>query len=164
MGNLKRVVTKQFESQPIGESDRQVVRGAAEDFFRQSGIPEPMISQAMESVRVAEFFPAYHRFRSGPQGSLWVQRVIRPSELSEEDRGNLSAVLGNLEAFLADPHLALGSPDWDVFDSDGRLLGVVTLPARFRPWKFVGEEVYGVWKDELEVNYVMRLKVVTKQP
>lgn len=164
MGNLKRVVTKQFEPQPIGESDRRVVRGAAEDFFRQSGIPEPMISQAMESVRVAEFFPAYHQFRSGPQGSLWVQRVIRPSELSEEERGNLSAVLGNLEAFLADPHLALGSPDWDVFDSDGRLLGVVTLPARFTPMKFVGEEVYGVWKDELEVNYVMRLKVVMKLP
>ena len=123
-----------------------------------------LVLAACDNVHFAEFFPAYHRFRSGPQGSLWVQRVIRPSELSEEERGDLSAVMGNLQAFLTDSHLPLASPDWDVFDSDGRLLGVVTLPARFTPMKFARDELYGVWKDELEVNYVMRLRVVMKFP
>ena len=34
------------------------------------------------------------------------------------------------------------------------------MPARFTATKFVGEDVYGVWKDQLDVEYVMRLRVV----
>jgi hypothetical protein len=56
----------------------------------------------------------------------------------------------------------VGAPDWDVFDSEGRYLGVVTLPDRFEPVEFAEEDVYGVWRDELDVEYVMRLKVVAR--
>ena len=36
---------------------------------------------------------------------------------------------------------------------------LVTLPARFEPMTFVGEHIYGVWRDELDIEYVVRLKV-----
>jgi hypothetical protein len=52
------------------------------------------------------------------------------------------------------------SRDWDVFDSDGRFLGVVTLPQLFTPKLFRGDKIYGIWRDELEVQYVVRLRVV----
>ena len=54
----------------------------------------------------------------------------------------------------------IGAPDWDVFDSDGRFMGVVTMPNRFAPRAFVGHRIYGVWRDELDVQYVVRLRIV----
>ena len=53
-----------------------------------------------------------------------------------------------------------GSPDWDVFDREGRFLGVVTMPPRFRPSLFLDDTIYGVWRDELDVQYVVRLRIV----
>jgi hypothetical protein len=54
----------------------------------------------------------------------------------------------------------VGSPDWDVFDAQGRFLGVVNTPAGFTPRVFGGDKIYGVWRDELDVQYVVRLRIV----
>lgn len=43
---------------------------------------------------------------------------------------------------------------WDVFDPRGVWLGVVELPARFRVMDIGPDYVAGVWKDELEVEFV----------
>lgn len=43
---------------------------------------------------------------------------------------------------------------WQVFGPDCRLLGTVRTPARFVP-RFIGDDiVLGVWRDELDVEYV----------
>ena len=55
--------------------------------------------------------------------------------------------------------LAIGSPEWEIFDSEGRYLGVVTLPEHFTPLIADGDYLYGTWTDELDVQYVMRLQV-----
>ncbi len=101
------------------------------------------------AISYEPFFPMYLQFLSGPAQSLWVQQVRPPRNLSEDERENLNPLFG----------LWLGSPDWDVFDSEGRFLGVVTMPARYQPLRFLGDRVYGVWRDELDVEYVMRLRV-----
>jgi hypothetical protein len=54
----------------------------------------------------------------------------------------------------------VGSPEWEVFDAEGRYLGVVELPARFTPAKIMEDAVYGIWLDELDVQYVKRLRIV----
>ena len=54
----------------------------------------------------------------------------------------------------------IGAPRWDVFDPQGRFLGVVTLPERFEPGVFRGDKVYGVWRDEFDSEYVVRLHIV----
>lgn len=81
-------------------------------------------------------------------GSTWVQHVQPISELDEEELATLG-----MPVFV-------GSPEWDVFDSQGRFLGVVTMPSRFTPTVFRGDRVYGVWQDEQDVPYVVRLRVV----
>ena len=53
-----------------------------------------------------------------------------------------------------------GAPDWDVFDAEGRFLGVVSMPKRFAPRVFVDDKIYGVWRDELDVQYVVRMRIV----
>jgi hypothetical protein len=47
-----------------------------------------------------------------------------------------------------------------VFDGDGKYLGVVTMPLRFQPRILLGDKIYGVWRDDLDVQYVMRLRIV----
>jgi hypothetical protein len=48
------------------------------------------------------------------------------------------------------------SPDteWDVFDVDGRFLGLVQMPDNFRLTSVRGDRLAGVWQDELGVEYV----------
>ncbi len=70
-----------------------------------------------------------------------------PSEMPEEARGAIGRLLLNPEVLVANPRLPIGSPDWEVLDADGRFLGVVTLPNRFEAMQFVGDAVYGVWRD-----------------
>ena len=54
----------------------------------------------------------------------------------------------------------IGSRDWDVFDPTGRFLGVVTMPPRFTPRIILGGKIYGIWRDDLDVQYVVRLRII----
>jgi hypothetical protein len=97
----------------------------------------------------ADYFPAFNIIvGSGPNGTIWVQHIQPLSELSE---GALAAITGRG---------GFGGPDWDVFDAQGRFLGVVTMPRDFTPKLFRGDKIYGVWRDELDVQYVLRLRIV----
>ena len=54
----------------------------------------------------------------------------------------------------------MSAPEWDVFDSEGRYLGVVTMPRLFTPKIFRGDKIYSIWRDEFDVQYVVRLRIV----
>jgi hypothetical protein len=62
------------------------------------------------------------------------------------------------------PQLDFGSRTWDVFDAEGRYLGVVNMPPRFQPVRFLGNVIYGIQRDELDVQYVVKLQVVGSGP
>ena len=53
----------------------------------------------------------------------------------------------------------LGADEWDIFDAEGRYLGIVTMPDRFSPFSLRGDLLYGVWRDEFEVQYVKVLRI-----
>jgi hypothetical protein len=99
-------------------------------------------------VHFAEFFPAFSIFHVGPDGSLWIQPVRPPGGMSDEDISRYN--------FLED----FGSSDWEVFDWEGRYLGVVNMPPRFQPRTFLEDRIYGVSRDTLDVQYVLRLRIV----
>ena len=61
-----------------------------------------------------------------------------------------------IPTILRDFHSA---PDYDVFDAEGRFLGEVAMPPRFMPQLFRGDKIYGRWRDDLDVHYVMVLKI-----
>jgi hypothetical protein len=106
------------------------------------------MEQTRRSVSFAEFFPAFVSMSIGPNGSIWVQHLRPPAQVTEEE----------LETY--DMTQDIGSRDWDVFDPDGRYLGVVTMPPRFTPRRIVEGKIYGVWRDDLDVQYVTRLRIV----
>jgi hypothetical protein len=147
-GELERVIKMPFEREPVGERDKDALMTFLERAWTDAGVPAEAVAQLSSRVSFAEFFPAFASMRAGPEGTVWVQHGQAPSELSDEE----------FESY--NPLEDAGGPDWDVFDGAGRYLGVVTLPARFAPRMILGNKIYGVWRDDLDVQYVVRMRVV----
>jgi hypothetical protein len=146
-GALTRIITKPFEPMPVSEDDQSVLLDAMERLWTEAGVPPQAIGQLRSAIKFADNFPAYLQFLSGPQNTVWVQDILAPSALSADAQ----------EFF--NPQQDLGSSEFDVFDAEGRYLGMVTMPDRFTPMRFIDDMVYGVWRDELDVQYVVRLRI-----
>jgi hypothetical protein len=143
-GHLERVITKPFDRKPVDDLEREAIMGEMERRWIEASISEEMTTRLRSRWSFADLYPAYQDLAFGPLETLWVQRVKVASDLSEEE--------------LRDWQNAR-SPDWEVFDSEGRFLGVVTMPPRFTPHVFRGNKLYGVLRDEFDVPYVVRLGV-----
>ena len=149
-GRLTRVFTKPFTPQRVTDADRRAVIQGLLGLFGDD-VPQGALDQLSSLIRFHETFPVIAAVQVGSQGSLWVQRTRPPSELVATIEPNLQSVelLGRMGGSL-----------WDVFDSEGRFLGPVVMPDRFTPRHFRDDHVYGVWKDDFDVDYVLRLRVV----
>ena len=145
-GSPQRIVRKDSPSVLLIERDRQVV---LESWIR---IFEERIPNADVTLRqLAQFyeqFPAFNRFLVDGDGYLWVQKILIPSSLTDEEAEN------------HDPTRGWGSNVWDLFDPEGRFLGEITFPKRFDLHVVKRDYVVGIWRDELDVQYVMRLRIV----
>ncbi len=106
------------------------------------------MQQACQSIAFADFFPAFVGMSIGPNGSIWVQHLRPSAEVTEEE----------LETY--DMTQDTGSRDWDLFDADSRYMGVVTIPPRFTPRIILGGKIYGVGRDDFDIQHVMRLPIV----
>jgi hypothetical protein len=146
-GSLERIVTRPFEARPVTESDQELLIDAMIRLYEEFGIQGAALDAVRQALGFADLYPAYALIRGGPAGSIWVQHLRTPGEMSPEE----------LESF--NPQLGFGSPNWDVFDIDGRYLGIVEMPERFQPIRFRGDRIYGIWRDELDVQYALILRV-----
>lgn len=140
---LTRIITKPYERVHVTDGIRETVIDLSKRNMDEAGVPLAMQQRLLGRIRFCEFFPVFRRVRVGPEQSVWVQQVRAPTETLETD----------------DPE-ALALPEWDVFDSEGRFLGVVALPEGFDARVFRGDRIYGVWRDELDVGYVLRLRII----
>ncbi len=146
-GTPRRVIRMPFERLPVTESDQAMMTEAMVRLWKEFGIEGPQLEGLRQSVGFAESYPAYASVRGGPAGSIWVQHLQVPGDLSPEERDSFN------------PQLGFGGSGWDVFDPEGRFLGQVDMPERFQPLRFEGDRVYGIWRDELEVQYVLVLRL-----
>lgn len=147
-GALERIVAMPFTLRPVTEGTKDAVFQLFEQAFEDANVPPAVIPQLLDRVSFGEFLPAFGTIQLGPAGSLWVQH-LRDVETVGERRLDIANFLEEI-----------GAPDWDVFDRSGRFLGVVTMPDRFAPRVVVDDRIYGVWRDDLDVQYVMRLRVI----
>ncbi|MGD2121787.1 MAG: 6-bladed beta-propeller [Gemmatimonadota bacterium] len=149
-GSLRRVVSKPSDPRPISDRDIRAFFSYLDRAWLDAGVPPSRLSANHQRVSFAENLPVFSRFNTGYQGSLWVQPVQAPGELSDEEI--------ELYNFLED----FGSRRWEVFDREGRYMGVVVMPGRFNPRTFYGNKIYGVDRDEFDVQYVVRLRIFEK--
>lgn len=87
--------------------------------------------QAMEAFyRGLEYpvtFPAYSRLLTDPLGNLWVEDYPIPGK---------------------------GTPGWSVYSADGATLASLDLPSRLQITEIGSDYVVGIWRDELDLQYV----------
>src|SRR5690606_22233757 len=148
-GTLARVIRKPYERAPVTAADREAFIELFRDAWRRAGVPPAAMQQIEQSISFGEYYPALARIKAGPGSTIWVQQV-KTAAMAKE-----SGAAFNLQDS--------GSARWDVFDADGRFLGVVEFPVSFALMTFDGDVVYGVLRDEFEVQYVARLRVVRER-
>lgn len=141
-GDLERIVTFPHQPQVITETERSRITALVKRLWEENGVPPQAIEQMSSALSFAEHWPAFTRMRGGPHGTLWVQRVRNMDDMTEDELENWN------------PQLDQGDPRWDVFEADGRYGGVVELPARFTPFALEEDRIYGVFRDDFDVQYV----------
>ena len=133
------------------DADQLPMKASLKKLLATQGAPPQLISQLVDTrMHFAPNYPVFAQMLAGPFGTILVQSVVPISKLSDEERENFDFLSGSM-----------GSREWDVFDDQGRYLGQVTMPLRFQPVKFVGDEIYGIQRDELDVQYVVKLTIET---
>jgi hypothetical protein len=143
-GGLQKIIRRPVTRKPVTDGDKQAFLDAMRELFGRQNVPPPVMDQILSNVQFAEFYPAFATLMGGPGNSLWVQRVRTAADLGEGVDFNLQDS---------------GSPEWDVFGTDGRYLGVIRTPDKFAPLRVIGDRIYGVWRDDLDVQYVKVLSV-----
>lgn len=146
-GEPVRVVRLPTERKPVTDSDRTTFRTMMEELFAAQGVPPQALSQLTSMIQFADFYPAYANIMGGPDNTMWVQRVRTAAEATASG-----------ESFNPQEGDS-GSRTWDVFDAEGRYLGTIDMPARFQPMHVVDNTVYGVGRDDLDVQYVVKLQL-----
>jgi hypothetical protein len=149
-GTLRRLITKPFTRRSVSDRDQEPLWAYLEEVWLSAGFTAEVMREMRHRVHFAGVFPAFwfEGLAAGPMGTMWVQHVQPASDLTADALDSWN------------PFEDMGAPDWDVFGADGRFLGVVSLPGRFTPRVFRGDRIYGLWRDELDVQYVVRLRVL----
>jgi hypothetical protein len=145
-GELIRVVTMPHEPEPVTQADQDAFKNVLEEAWSTAGVPPQQVEMLLSRVSFADTYPAYLQFLAGPQGTIWVQHLRPPSTLKPEEMASFNP-------------MSLGASTWDVLDAEGRFLGQVETPERFQPFEILDGRIIGVWRDELDVQYVIILNI-----
>jgi len=141
MGALVRIVRRDdVPPQPVDDAlfERVIDARVAEIVRRgpeRAGAPAPdgdAIRASYRALPRVPTAPAFEGMVVADDGAVWTRRF---------------------SADAADTHL------WDVHDGTGAVTHVVALPAAFRPLLLVTDTVYGVQRDELDVEHVVAYRV-----
>ena len=153
-GSVERIIRLNVDRPLVTEADQEAITGLIHESLDRERVPDRVREVILSNLTFAERYPAFAALMPGPDGSLWLQGVrsardIKPGEANQQDM----MVNGSTAGMVA-------STKWQVFGPDGHYLGEVKLPPRFRPIRSVGDRIYGIAWDELDVQYVVRLRVV----
>jgi len=144
-GTLFTIVRREVAPQPVTEGLRREVLAAVRQQMEDVGAPPPMIEQILQQSGFAEEVPVLVQLLLEEDGTLWVQRTGDVADRADEPDFNIQD---------------LGSPNWDVFDPEGVLLGQLTLPGRFQPLRMIDGVLWGIDRDELDTQSVVGMRVV----
>jgi hypothetical protein len=140
-GSLARIVRKEVQRAVVTEADKVAILDGIRVALRRMGIPAQTLDQITGMYEFAEYFPAIGNLLGGPDGTLWVQQPLTPEALRT--------------AFADGATQVTGSQHWDVYGTDGAMLGTIEMPERFTALQWVREKLVGVQVDEFGVQNVV---------
>jgi hypothetical protein len=143
-GNLETVIRR--DSKPIAVSEEYVQEIRDRTMRGEGGVggPPGFLREIVDEMVFSEFHPAHHGFQVDKSGHLWV-RVADPRRFD----------YGRTPARIFDE-----PSSWDIFNPDGVWLGIVRTPPRFDLYEVGEDYVLGLWRDELEVEYVRKYELI----
>jgi hypothetical protein len=149
-GDLERIVSLRRDKIPFDDRERAACMDLIESVWKRWDASPTQMAFWKSTIHFEDFYPAFRGFMNGPRGTLWVQQVRPVSDLTPEEVENEGAVWP----------WPYGSTKRDVFDSEGRYLGIVDLPKQLGGRvRFYGDRLYGVWEDELDVQYLVVMQI-----
>ncbi len=133
------------------EAFRSGGRERTESYMR-TRIDEVVEAQVPDGL--PENLPVIDGLLATGDGGLWVRRGDRAQYPA---RRAYWAHTGMIRSFWSPE--AMGPNRFDIFDQEGTYRGSVTLPDRFFPYVVTEDRIYGVLRDELDVEYVVGYEV-----
>jgi hypothetical protein len=117
--------------------ETQYVEGAVgEDGSRNNERLQQLRRNNLERMSFADHFPAHGRLMADRAGGLWMERYAP----RRTDSGWAPT--------RSEPTI------WEAYDPDGAWMGPVAFPADFLPFEIGRDYVLGLWRDEMDVEYV----------
>lgn len=152
-GRLTDVITRDVAPVPLGDDVLEQLR--AQIRTGEGTQPAEFIERQERSLEYLWSFnpphlPPVSRILVATDGSFWVER-----------RDHLDPLVWRKS--YTEPGLEEGRPRWDRYDDEGRFLDQVELPEHFAAFAIRGNEVTGVLRDELDVEYVVVLRVTRSE-
>lgn len=126
-GELLRIVRRDRPNLQVTAADIERYKEERLENAGGDGPPRDFLEQSLAHMPFPEQFPAYGSLAVDADGNLWVAEYQRPGD---------------------------ERPRWTVFDSSGRMLGVVEMPERFTIYQIGRDFVLGRWTDEMDVEHV----------
>jgi hypothetical protein len=132
-GTLEAIIRLAVEPQQVRPGDYEVLRDEALASLR-TDFQRQTEGESWEAMPRHETFPAFHSLMADHSGNLWVRDYLVPDDVRTV---------------------------WTVFDTEGTALGRVQTPTGLQIFEIGEDYVLGVWKDELEVEW-LRLHAIEK--
>jgi hypothetical protein len=145
---LQRVMRRPLRAPAVTDRHRLLAIDEMRTGMADGGAPRAAIDELLRKVVFGSTVPDVLRiWVSEPDGRLWVGVHDAGLFENQEDRPN---------------------GDWvnalDVFGREGLYLGRIPIPQHFTLRVVTEDALYGIWKDELEVPFARRYRVVKPQP
>lgn len=145
-GGVTQILQRAVEPQPVTDGDVRYMKELFRRLILDQGAPPAAVQTILDGLEFAENYPAFLNLLVASDGSVWLQQIQTAEDL----------MASGAESFNPQD---LGSHRWDIFDAEGRYLGVLEFPVGFTPLRLLPGQVYGTWNDDLGVPYVKRLAI-----
>ena len=125
-GVLRRIIRKPHDPRPVTDATWEAAKRERLEAMSDDTWRR-RIGGMLDEMPQPSTMPAHGAMMADIEGNLWVRNYSAPGETEQR---------------------------WSVFDAEGRLLGTVRTPERFRPTQIGSDWLLGVWSDEFDVQYV----------
>ncbi|UCC25201.1 MAG: 6-bladed beta-propeller [Gemmatimonadales bacterium] len=141
---LERVVVREARPVEVTETEERRILDMTRDLMVDAGAPPQAVEPLLQQMQFADHYPLFAQLVLAGDGALWVQRIRTSRDVPE-----------GVDWSPQD----LGSNEWDVFDPEGRYLGMLALPLRFQLLREIDGVLWGLQRDEYDVQSVVGLRL-----
>ncbi len=148
-GQPEKIVRLHREPMPFTVAEQGTLMARFDDMLKSGDRTPERVEQIKNTIHFTDYYPYYRRLMNGPDGTLWLRHVRPIQDLSEDE----------VQALTASSRVRPG-PGWDVFDRQGRYLGVVGAPPDLPAGGLRGgNRMVGIVVDEFDVQYLQIYRI-----